>query len=175
MSPDGSGGGKGVGARLARKEDARFLRGRGEYIGDMALAGMKEVAFLRAPVAHARVRAIRKPTGFEQQVFVNADLVGVKPIRAVTSLKGFKPSDQHALVKDKVRQVGELVAMVVADTRAEAEDIAERVEVDYEELPAVHDMLKARDAGGSGCGGGSCGSTGDGGDGGDGGRGGGGD
>lgn len=145
MSPDGSGG-KGVGARLARKEDARFLRGKGEYIGDMALAGMKEVAFLRAPVAHARVHGIRKPAGFAHQVFVNADLVGVKPIRAVTSLKGFKPSDQHALVKDKVRQVGELVAMVVADTRAEAEDIAEQVEVDYEELPAVHDMLKARDA-----------------------------
>lgn len=137
-------GSKGVGARLARKEDARFLRGRGEFIGDIALVGMREVAFLRAPLAHARVRAIRKPPGFERQVFVNADLDGVKPIRAVTSLKGFKPSDQHALVRDKVRQVGELVAMVVADTRAEAEDIAERIEVDYEELPAVHDMLQAR-------------------------------
>lgn len=137
---------KGVGARLRRKEDARLLSGRGEFVGDIALVGMKEVAFLRAPVAHARLRSIRKPAGHEHQVFVNADMEGVKPIRAVTALKGFKPSDQHALARDKLRQVGELVAMVVADTRAEAEDIAERIEVDYEELPAVHDMLRAREA-----------------------------
>lgn len=141
MSPDG----KGVGARLPRKEDARFLRGRGEFIADIAPAGMKEVAFLRSPLAHARIRSIAKPAGRERQVFVHADMAGVKPIRAVSGLKGFKPSDQHALARDKVRQVGELVAMVVADTRAEAEDIAEQVEVDWEELPAVHDMLRARD------------------------------
>ncbi len=138
---------KGVGARLARKEDARFLRGRGEFVGDIGLAGCREVAFLRSPVAHARIRGIEKPRGAEDRVFVLADLAGVKPIRAVSGLKGFKPSNQHVLAADKVRQVGEPVAMVVAATRAEAEDIAERVRVAYDELPAVSDMLEARRAG----------------------------
>jgi len=139
--------GKGVGALLPRKEDARFLRGRGEFVADIAPAGMKEAAFLRSPLAHARIRSVVKPAGHEHRVFVQADMAGVRPIRAVSGLKGFKPSDQYPLARDKVRQVGEPVAMVVADTRAEAEDIAERIEVDYEELPAVHDMLRAREPG----------------------------
>ncbi len=139
--------GKGVGARLPRKEDARFLRGRGEFVADIAPAGMKEAAFLRSPLAHARIRSVVKPAGHAHRVFVQADMAGVKPIRAVSGLKGFKASDQYPLARDKVRQVGEPVAMVVADTRAEAEDIAERIEVDYEELPAVHDMLRAREPG----------------------------
>ncbi len=140
-------GGKGVGARLPRKEDARFLKGRGEFIADIAPPGVKEVAFLRSPIAHGRIRSIAKPAGHERQVFVQADMADVNPIRAVSGIKGFKPSDQYALARHKVRQVGELVAMVVADTRAEAEDIAEKIEVDYEELPAVHDMLRAREPG----------------------------
>ncbi|MCK6453299.1 MAG: xanthine dehydrogenase family protein molybdopterin-binding subunit [Alphaproteobacteria bacterium] len=135
---------KGVGARLTRKEDARFLKGRGEFVGDIGLAGCREVAFLRSPVAHARIRLIEKPRGLEDRVFVQADLAGVRPIRAVSGLKGFKPSNQHVLAADKVRQVGEPVAMVVAATRAEAEDIAERIRVEYDELPAVNDMLEAR-------------------------------
>ena len=138
---------KGVGARLKRKEDARLLRGRGEFVGDIGLAGLKEVAFLRSAVAHAVIRAIEKPKGYEHCVFVHADLDGVKPIRAVSGLKGFKPSSQHVLAADKVRQVGEPVAMVVAATRSEAEDIAERIRVEFDELPAVHDMLEARQPG----------------------------
>ena len=138
---------KGVGARLRRKEDSRFLAGRGEFVADIAPAGVKEVAFLRSPLAHARIMSIAKPRGYEDCVFVHADMAGIKPIRAVSSLKGFKASDQHVLAAEKVRQVGEAVAMVIARTRAEAEDIAERVAVEYEELPAVHDMLRAREAG----------------------------
>jgi len=138
---------KGVGARLKRKEDARLLRGRGEFVGDIGLAGLKEVAFLRSAVAHAVIRAIEKPKGYEHCVFVHADLDGVKPIRAVSGLKSFKPSSQHVLAADKVRQVGEPVAMVVAATRGEAEDIAERIRVEFDELPAVHDMLEARQPG----------------------------
>ena len=56
-------GGSGVGARLQRKEDARFLRGRGEYVANIAMVGMVDVAFVRSPLAHARIRAIQKPTG----------------------------------------------------------------------------------------------------------------
>ena len=137
---------QGVGARLRRKEDKRFLAGQGEFVGNLKLAGMLEVAFVRSPVAHGRILGITKPAGFEHCVFTMADLAGVQPIRAVTRLAGFKPSDQWPLAKDKVRQVGELVAMCVAPTRAEAEDIAHHVEFDFEELPAVVDMLTARTA-----------------------------
>ena len=131
---------KGVGARLPRKEDARFLRGQGEYVANLRLSGMLDVAFVRSPMAHARIKGITKLPG----VFTAEDLAGVEPIRAHTTLKGFKKSEQYVLAKDKVRQVGELIAMCVAPTRAEAEDLAEQVVVDLEEIPAVVDMLEAR-------------------------------
>ena len=102
------------------------MRGRGQYVGDIRLPGMLEVAFLRSPVAHARIRAIRKPAGREHAVFIADDLAGVRPIRADTSLPGFKSSPQPVLATGKVRHVGELVAMCVAPTRAEAEDLAAR-------------------------------------------------
>ena len=70
---------------------------------------------------------------------------GVKPIRAVSALRGFKVSEQPPLAGDKMRHVGELVAMCVAPTRAQAEDIAAQVVVDLTALPAVYDMLAARD------------------------------
>jgi carbon-monoxide dehydrogenase large subunit len=136
--------GQGVGAALARKEDDRFLRGRGEFVADIRLSGMREIAFLRSPVAHARIRAIEKPAGAGDRVFVHADLAGVAPIRAVAGLPGFKPSEQPVLAAVKVRHVGELIAMCVADSRAEAEDLADAVIVDFEELPVAADMLEAR-------------------------------
>ncbi len=136
----------GVGARVPRREDDRYMRGRGQYIGDIKLAGMKEVAFLRSPVAHGRIRAIDIPAEYRSKVTVAADMEGVKAIRAVTALPGFKVSEQPALADGKVRYVGELVAMCLATTRAEAEDIAQTLSVDFDELPAVHDMIRARDA-----------------------------
>lgn len=139
--------GQGVGASALRKEDDRFLRGRGQYVGDVRMAGMKDVAFVRSPLAHARLGAIRIPDEIRDKVFVASDLDGVTPIVAISGLAGFKPSKQPVLVDEKVRQVGELIAMCVADTRAKAEDLAAMVEVDLEELPAVHDMLKAREPG----------------------------
>ena len=135
---------QGVGARLLRKEDDRFLRGRGQYVADLRFAGMQEVAFLRSPLAHAHIRGIAIPDAHNGAVFTAADLVGIQPIRAVSGLRGFKPSDQPSLAVGKVRYVGELVAMCVAPTRAEAEDVAAAVSLDLEELPAVHDMLAAR-------------------------------
>ena len=136
---------QGVGVSVSRKEDDRFLRGRGEYVGDIRLAGMRDVAFVRSPLAHARIKDIRIPSHLRDSVFIASDLAAdTRPIRAVSGLPGFKPSDQPILAFEKVRQVGELIAMCVADTRAEAEDIAAAVEVDFEELPAVHDMLLAR-------------------------------
>ncbi len=138
---------QGIGARVLRKEDDRFLRGRGQYVADIRLAKMQEVAFVRSPVAHARIKGISVPEGYRNVVFSAVDLVGVQPIRAVSALPGFKASEQPVLATGKIRYVGELVAMCLAPTRAEAEDIAATVVLDLEELPAVSDMLRARDPG----------------------------
>src|SRR5271155_2711939 len=136
---------QGIGARLVRKEDDRLLRGRGQFVADLSFAGMKDVAFVRSPIAHARLAGIKIPAVHKGAVFPAADLVGVKPIRAVPALRGFKPSEQTPLVSDKVRHVGEPIAMCVAASRAQAEDIAGAVVADLAELPAIHDMLAARD------------------------------
>ncbi len=135
---------QGVGASLARKEDDRFMRGRGEYVANIHMAGMRDVAFVRSQVAHAHIRSVEKPAGLEEAVFVLSDLVGVWPIVADAGLSGFKSSAQSVLAGDKVRQVGEMIAMCVADSRAEAEDIVAQVFVEFDELPAVVDMLSAR-------------------------------
>jgi carbon-monoxide dehydrogenase large subunit len=134
-----------IGHRIPRKEDDRFLHGRGQYIGDLRFAGMRDAAFVRSPVAHARIVDIRIPEHLRGSVFTANDLAGVKPLRAVSPLPGFQASEQPVLAVDRVRQVGELVAMCVADTRAEAEDIAAQVAVEYDELPVVTDMLAAQE------------------------------
>ena len=104
------------------------MRGRGQFVADIRLAGLQDVAFVRSPLAHALIRGIHVPERYRGSVFTAADLAGVKPIRAVSGLPGFKISEQPVLATGKVRQVGELVAMCVAPTRAEAEDIAAAVD-----------------------------------------------
>jgi aerobic carbon-monoxide dehydrogenase large subunit len=137
----------GIGARLLRKEDDRFLRGRGQYVDDLKFVGTRDVAFVRSPVAHATVGAIIIPDDARGCVFTSTNLTGVKPIRAVSALPSFKASSQPILAIGRVRYVGELVAMCVADTRAQAEDLAGTIKVDFQELPVVADMLQGRRAG----------------------------
>ena len=137
----------GIGASVLRKEDRRFLAGRGNYVADIAAANEMALAFVRSPVAHGRIRSIVKPDGAENRVFTVADLDGVEPMRAPSKLPGYKPSDYPALATAKVRFVGEPVAACVGRTRAEAEDLAQTVEVDYEELRPAVDMLEARKPG----------------------------
>ena len=134
----------GIGVSLLRKEDDRFLRGRGEFVADMRLPGTLEIAFLRSPLAHARIRRLKKPAGSEDRVFTHDDLAGVAPIRAVAGLPGVKPSEQPVLAAGKVRHVGEIVVMCVAETRAAAEDLVAEVGVDFEELSVAADILAAR-------------------------------
>jgi carbon-monoxide dehydrogenase large subunit len=136
--------GSGVGASVLRKEDDRFLRGRGQYVADFRIAGAREVAFIRSPVAHAEIGDIHIPERFKDRVFTAADMTDVRPIRAATALPAFKHAAEPVLATRKVRYVGEVVAMCVADTRAEAEDIAGAVEIEYRTVPAVVDMLDAR-------------------------------
>ena len=136
---------EGIGACVPRVEDNRHLHGQGEFIADLRLPGMQNLAFVRSPLAHARVLGITKPASAENQVFTAADLAGVGPIVANSALPGFKSSAQHALATDRVRHVGEAVAVCVAPTRAAAEDLADQVVLDLEELPAVSDMLAGRE------------------------------
>ena len=135
---------QGVGARLLRKEDDRLLRGRGQFVADLRLAGLQDVAFVRSPLAHARIRGVAAAPAHSDRVYTAADLKGVKAIRAVSGLRGFKASEQPVLATGKVRHVGELLAMCVAPTRGEAEDIAATVSLDLDGIAGG-----ARHAGGA--------------------------
>jgi carbon-monoxide dehydrogenase large subunit len=132
-----------VGAPIPRKEDARHLRGRGNFVADLKRPGAREVAFLRSPHAHARIRGISVPSEARDCVFTAADFPNLKPMRAVPDLSGFKATDYPPLATNKVRFVGEIIAACVAPTRAEAEDLASSVIVDFEELPPIVDAVQA--------------------------------
>ena len=80
MADGGSVDGKGIGARVPRKEDARHLAGKGKFTSDFKRPGQKDMAFVRSPVAHARINSITKPAGFEGAIFTADDLADLKPI-----------------------------------------------------------------------------------------------
>jgi len=139
---------QGVGASLLRKEDDRRLRGRGQFVADIALRGTHialrgthEVVFLRSPHAHAHahVGSISIPPAARGRVFTAADLPPIKPIRVVTQAAGARSPPWPPLATDTVRYVGEAIAACVAPTRAAAEDLAGAVTVDYRPLDAVVD------------------------------------
>src|SRR5713101_5571275 len=144
-----------IGARVPRKEDYRFRTGAGEYTDDVALAGQSYAAFVRSPHAHAVLKKIniekaRKAKGV-LAVYTGADLAGAKvgglPCGwLITDVKGqpMKEPPYPPLAQGKVRHVGERVAVVVAETAAQARDAAELVEVDYQALPAVVSAAKAK-------------------------------
>jgi len=134
--------GKLVGGRVQRVEDRRILVGRGRYVDDIALPGMLHAAFARSLVAHARIvsidvteaRALPGVVG----VFTAADLESfAKPLNFDFQIEGHRPPVHEALARDKVRFVGDPIVLVVAESRALAEDAAELVLVEYEELPVV--------------------------------------
>src|SRR3954454_7199301 len=144
-----------IGARVLRKEDYRFLTGAGQYTDDVALPGQTYAAFVRSPHAHANIRRItldkakRAPgvitvyTGAE----VAAAKIGGLPCGwLITDVKGqpMKEPPYPVLAQGKVRHVGERVAVVIAETAAQARDAAELVEVDYQSLPAVVSGAKAK-------------------------------
>ncbi|RZT98442.1 xanthine dehydrogenase molybdenum binding subunit apoprotein [Advenella incenata] len=136
---------QGVGARLLRKEDDRHLQGKGNFIGNMQMPGLQEVAFLRSPMAHARLRGITVDAQAQENVILR-DAMDCADIFAPSTLPGYQNSTTPPLASGKVRLVGEAVAMAFGPTRAEAEDFTEMVEVDYEELPVYANMHEARQA-----------------------------
>ena len=129
----------GVGASLLRREDDRHLHGRGQFVADIKLPGTMDVAFVRSPHAHARIRSISVPPEARGRVFTAADLPRVKPIRVVSHSTGAKSPPWPPLATDKVRYVGEAIAACIAPSRGEAEDLANAVSVDFEILDAVVD------------------------------------
>lgn len=133
---------QGVGARLLRKEDARHLQGKGNFIGNMSMPNISEVAFLRSPLAHARITGTRIAQEAEN-VFLRDSLTGVLDIVADSTLPSYQVSAMPPLAHGKVRYVGEPVAMAFAPTRAQAEDLTELVEVDYDDLPVYVDVASA--------------------------------
>jgi aerobic carbon-monoxide dehydrogenase large subunit len=133
----------GVGASLLRKEDARHLRGRGQFVSDVQLPRMRDVAFVRSPHAHARIKGIAVAPNAGGRIFTARDLPRLGEMRAVPQVSGFKVSGYPPLATQKVRYVGEAIAACIAPTRAEAEDLAKTVSVDFEVLPAVIDAAAA--------------------------------
>jgi len=146
-------GAKYVGAIVRRQEDPRYLTGRGRFVDDMSPAGCLHAALLRSSHAHARLAAIRTEAARAclgvAAVFTFHDLTGLKPIPeagvAPPPLKarvGFqlRSAQQYPLARDKVRYVGEPVALVIAESRYAAEDALERIEVDYDPLPVIVDV-----------------------------------
>ncbi|WP_406135909.1 xanthine dehydrogenase family protein molybdopterin-binding subunit [Streptomyces sp. NBC_01089] len=128
----------GVGARAARREDSRHLAGRGCFVADMRLPGLREVAFVRSQAAHGRLRAVTVPGADREAVWTAARLAPfAEPLTATSTLDGFRAAPLPNLAADKVRYVGEPIALAIAASRAEAEDVAGRVGVDIEPLPAV--------------------------------------
>ncbi|TMJ59178.1 MAG: xanthine dehydrogenase family protein molybdopterin-binding subunit, partial [Alphaproteobacteria bacterium] len=130
---------RGIGASVLRREDARHLDGRGEFVPDIRLPGTRDVAFLRSPHAHARIRSISVPPGAKGRVFTAADLPRIKPIRVFNQAAGAKSPPWPPLATDKVRYVGEAIAVCIAPSRGEAEDLANSIEIDFEVLEAAVD------------------------------------
>jgi aerobic carbon-monoxide dehydrogenase large subunit len=138
-----------LGTRVVRTEDPGFLTAGAVYTDDLALPGACQVFFVRSPLAHARIRAIDVTGALAAPgviaAFTGADLAGLPllgpPIPGLIN----DQMGQPPLARDVVRFVGEAVAVVVAGTRAEAEDAAELVDVDYDPLPPVLDPAQAAD------------------------------
>jgi aerobic carbon-monoxide dehydrogenase large subunit len=132
-----------IGARLLRREDARFLAGRGQFVSDIRLPGIEDVCFVRSPSAHAVLRGVTKPDAFAADVYVAGDLGPFSELPAGPDIPSYRNVPYPPLATDRLRFVGEPVAACVAATRAEAEDLAELVQVDFSELPAVVDTVGA--------------------------------
>jgi carbon-monoxide dehydrogenase large subunit len=132
-----------IGQPVQRAEDLRFLRGAGAFIDDIKREGMLHAVVLRSSVAHGRIRRIdasaARATAGVHAVITAADIgraVPIIPLR-LANLPEFKGYLQPVIAKDKVRYVGEPVAVVVADTQARAEDALEKIAIDIDPLPAL--------------------------------------
>lgn len=144
-----------IGQSVKRREDARFLTGRGQYTDDIVLPRQTFAYFLRSPYANARIKSVSTDAATAAEgvlgVFTGAHFreVGGLPCGwLINSLDGSPMKEpKHPILADgKARYVGDQVALVVAETYAQAKAAAQLIEVDYEELPPVVDCAEARRA-----------------------------
>jgi carbon-monoxide dehydrogenase large subunit len=134
---------RGIGHSVKRAEDARFIRGAGNYVDDLQLPGMLHLALLRSPLAHARINGIdtSRAEALEGVVaVVTGEALAAHNLAWMPTLSG---DTQAVLATDKVRFQGQEVAAVVAEDPYIAQDALELIEVDYEPLPAVTDPKAA--------------------------------
>jgi carbon-monoxide dehydrogenase large subunit len=142
-----------IGARIRRKEDPRFLTGRGLFTDDIVVPGTLHAAFVRSPHAHARIVRVDASRAREVRgvmgVFTGKHLAdaGVNGIPVGWLLPNLKTGQRPAIAIDRARYVGEPVAVVVASTAFGARDAAELLDVEYEPLPAVADATRALEPG----------------------------
>src|ERR1700756_3503327 len=145
---------EGIGASVVRKEDKRFITGKGRYVDDIKLVGMTFAHFVRSPHAHARVKSIDASEAMKMPGVI-AVLNGQQIVEdkvgnlicgwAITSKDGspMKMGAWPAMAPETVRFVGQAVAVVIAETKNQARDAAEAVVVNYDELPAIPDIKAA--------------------------------
>ncbi len=136
-----------IGESIKRKEDARFIRGKGNYLDDIELPGMLHMAILRSPHAHARVKSVDTAAAAAMPgvvAVVTGELMAQHKLAWMPTLSY---DTQAVLATDKVRFQGQEVAAVVAETLYEAEDARDAIVVDYEVLPALISPEQAKEAG----------------------------
>ncbi len=137
------------GAALKRKEDPRFITGAGNYLDDIKLPGMTHAVVVRSPYAHARITRIDTAAAAAMPgvvaVYTGADTASINPLPCAWAAGGVENhlNTPRVLAVDTVRWTGDGVAVVIAETLAQAEDAAAAVTVDYTPLPAVVDAEKA--------------------------------
>src|SRR3954447_24494703 len=151
-----------IGRSLLRREDRRLLTGQGQFVADIVLPRMAHAVLVRSPLAHARIRSVNLSRALAAPGVLTAlngaDLLQLLPPvpegqislprkwQNVVQHKFLSPSEP-LLAHDTVRHVGEAIAIIVAETRYQAEDAAELVAADLEELPAVVDPEAALKSG----------------------------
>src|SRR5262249_34103528 len=139
-----------IGSPVERLEDLRFLRGRGQYVDDVPSEGALHAAIYRSSVPHGRIRSIDASAALRLpgvHAVITAAGLGEGPGIPLRQelLPEFQPFQQPVIAKDKVRYVGEPLAVVVADSQALAEDALELIEIDIESLPPVAGRAAARE------------------------------
>jgi aerobic carbon-monoxide dehydrogenase large subunit len=141
-----------IGGRIRRIEDPRLLRGKGSYVDDISLPGMLHAALVRSPYGHARIKkidltAVKAAAGVVDAFTLTDGWAEPPTIPVLVGVPSLLPCSQYPLARDKVRYVGEPVAVVVAIDRAHAEEAAELAKVEYEPLPVIADCDAAQTAG----------------------------
>src|SRR5256884_9006291 len=141
------------GKSIKRREDPRFITGRGHYTDDLKLDGLTYAAFVRSPHAHARIRAIDTAAAKAHPgvvaIFTGKDMTGVNSLPCGWLLPELKVPAHPPLAVDTARYVGDPVAVVIAETQDAALDAAEKVKVDWNVRPAVTATAKAAEKGAS--------------------------